>query len=157
MGNPDWLSYMDYRLALAGINESKFVVTKTVSGDVHYQLTQDGRMCLSHFYTKIPASIREEIIAYTHDNIMRIKRNQEYTFDYYKNADATHTVVLKIKDGANPESIMEIKINVSTRTDALRASKRWKDKAPEVFETIWETMVEKEEEVKNKGEIKNAN
>jgi hypothetical protein len=157
MCNPDWISYMDYRLALGGITESKFVVTKTVAGDTMYLLSQDGRMCLSHFFTKIPASIREEIINYAHDNVLRMKRNQEYTFDYYKNTNGTHTVVLKIKDCANPESMMEIKINVSTRTDAVRASQRWKDKAPEVYESIWEILVEKEEEEKNKGENKDEN
>jgi hypothetical protein len=132
-----------------------------ISGELMYQLGQDGRLCLSHFYEKIPASIREEIIAYTHENKMRMKRNQEYTFDYFKNADATHTAVLKIKDGVRPENIIEIKINVPTRTDALRATKRWKQSAPEIFETIWETLVEKDSgtndsETAQNAEIKNG-
>jgi hypothetical protein len=76
---------------------------------------------------------------------MRMKRNQEYTFDYFKNADSTHTAVLKIKDTASPESIVEIKLRVSTRADALRATARWKDKAPEVFESIWAPLVEEGE------------
>jgi hypothetical protein len=145
MANPNWMAYMDYRDALAKIQEVKFVTVKTVAGDLMYQLSQDGRMCLSHFFTKIPASIREEIIAYAHENKMRMKRNQEYTFDYFKNADSTHTAVLKIKDTASPESIVEIKLRVSTRADALRATARWKDKAPEVFESIWAPLVEEGE------------
>jgi hypothetical protein len=143
--NPDWLSYMDYKIALGGIQESKFIITKMASGESIFHLSQDGRMCLSHFYEKIPASIREQITTYTHENKVRMKRNQEYTFDYYKNTDATHTAVLKIKDGLRTESIMEIKVNVPTRTDALRATKRWKTVDPEVFESIWGILVEKGE------------
>lgn len=142
--NPDWLPYMDYKIALAGIIDSKFVITKTISGKLMYQLSQDGRMCLSHFFTKIPASIREQIIQYVGENKLKMKRNQEYTFDYFKNTDATHTAVLKIKSDSSIENLMEIRLNVPTRTDALRATKRWKTVAPEVFETIWETLVEGE-------------
>jgi hypothetical protein len=154
--NPDWLSYMDYRIALAGIQESKLVVTKIVSGEMLYQLTEDGRKCLSLFFAKIPASIREQIISYTRENKLRMKHNQEYRFNYYKNKDGTYTAVLTIKDNVSPTELMDIKITVPTRMDALRASKQWKDKAPEVFETIWEMLVEKETET-HEGGNKNAN
>jgi hypothetical protein len=157
--NPDWLSYMDYKIALAGIMDSKFVIVKTISGKSMYQLSQDGRMCLSHFFTKIPASIREQIIQYVGENKLKMKRNQEYTFDYFKNSDATHTAVLKIKSDSMAENLIEIRLNLPTRTDALRATSRWKTVAPKVFETIWEILIEKddkEDEIKNKGDNKDA-
>ncbi len=145
MSNPDLMSYMDYREALGKIVDVKFVVAKTVSGDLMYQLTKDGRDCLSHFWTKIPASIRESIIKYTDENKLRMKRSQEYRIDYFKNSDGTQTVVFMIKDYTGPHNLMELKLRVPSRADAMRAAARWKDKAPEVFEFIYNHLVEQEE------------
>ena len=145
MSNPDLMSYMDYREALAKIVDVKFVVAKTVSGDLMYQLTKGGRDCLSHFWTKIPASIRETIIKYTDENKLRMKRSQEYRIDYFKNVDGTYTVVFMIKDYVGPNNLMELKLRVPSRADAIRAAARWKDNAPEVYEFIYNHLVEVEE------------
>ena len=142
MANPNLMTYMDYRDALSKIVDVKFIVTKTISGDLMYQLTQDGRDCLTHFWTKIPASIREEIIAYANENKLRMKRSQEYRTDYFKNRDSTHTAVLTIKDHTSPDNIMEIKLRVPSRVDALHATARWKDKASSIFERIYSNLVE---------------
>ncbi len=145
MSNPDLMSYMDYREALAKIVDVKFVVAKTVSGDLMYQLAKDGRDCLAHFWTKIPASIRESIIKYTDENKLRMKRSQEYRIDYYKNTDGTQTVVLMIKDYTGPQNLMKLELRVPSRADAIRAAARWKDKAPEVFEYVYNHLVEQED------------
>ena len=142
MANPDLMTYMDYRDALSKIVDVKFVVAKNVSGDLMYQLTKDGRDCLAHFWQKIPASVREMIIKYTDENKLRMKRSQEYRIDYFKNSDGTHTAVFMIKDFTEPGSVVEIKLRVPSRTDAIRAASRWKDKAPEVYEFIYNNLVE---------------
>jgi hypothetical protein len=144
MANQNLMTYMDYRDALGKIIETKFVVAKNTASDVMYYLTQDGRACLSHFFTKIPASVREDIIAYVNENRLRIKRSQEYRFNYFKNADNTYTAVMTIKDHISPDNIMELKLRVPTRVDALHATARWKDKAPMVFENIYSNLVEED-------------
>ena len=146
MSNPDLMSYMDYREALAQIVDVKFVVGKTSSGDLMYQLTKEGRDCLAHFWTKIPASIRESIIKYTDENKWRMKRSQEYRIDYFKNSDGTQTAVFMIKDyTGRPYNLMELKLRVPSRADAMRAAARWKDMAPEVYEFIYNHLVEGED------------
>ena len=145
MSNPDLMSYMDYREALAQIVDVKFVVGKTSAGDLMYTLTKDGRDCLAHFWTKIPASIRESIIKYTDENKLRMKRSQEYRIDYFKNSDGTQTAIFMIKDyTGRPYNLMELKLRVPSRADAMRAAARWKDKAPEVYEFIYNHLVEGE-------------
>lgn len=144
MSNPDLMTYMDYRDALGKMMDVKFVVAKTVSGDLMYQLTKDGRDCLSHFWKKIPASVREDIIRYVDENKLRMKRSQEYRIDYYKNGDGTQTAVFMIKDYAGPNNVMELKLRVPSRVDAMRATSLWKDKAPEIYEFIYNNLVEEE-------------
>ena len=54
-------------------------------------ITQDGVSCLSLFFTRIPSSIRDEIVQYARENRMRFKKRQSYFCDYSKNADGTTT------------------------------------------------------------------
>ena len=74
-----------------------------------------------------------------------MKRSQEYRIDYFKNKDGTQTVVFMIKDYTGPYNLMELKLRVPSRTDAIRAAARWKDKAPTVYEFIYNHLVEQDD------------
>jgi hypothetical protein len=145
MANPSWMTYMDSKDALFNLQESKFVFRARAGSDTAFGITQDGRMALSHFYTKIPASVREEITDFAKDNRQKFKRNQEYTYDYFKNSDGTHTVVLKIRDSGANESLLEIRVKTPTRASAVRAAARWKDRAPMIYENINGMITEEEQ------------
>lgn len=134
--NPGWLNYIDFRDALYALCEAKFIHRSSQGNDPLFCLTQSGRACLSHFYTKIPASIREEITTYARDNKNRFKRSQEYTYDYFRNSDGTYTILLKIKEGGSIDNMLEVKLKVPTRAEAVKATSKWKERAPNVYEGI---------------------
>ena len=89
-----------------------------------------------------PKDIREKITAYTQDNRMNLKRSQEYVSEYTKNSDGTYTVMLKIKEPVLTSSLLELKLKVPNRQAAVEASKRWKDKAPNIYEVIFENLLD---------------
>ena len=142
MANPSWMTYMDFKDALFLLGESKYVYRTTAGADTSFHLTQDGRQALGHFFHKIPASVREEITEYARENRQRFKRSQEYTNDYFKNADGTHTVVLRIHDQSIGKNLLEIRLRTGTRMGAKKAAERWKDKAALVYEWINNSIVE---------------
>jgi hypothetical protein len=142
--NPSWMTYMDCKEVLFQLQESKFIYRASHGNDAVFGLTQDGRMALSNFYTKIPASIREEITDFAKINRQRFKRNQEYTYDYFKNSDGTYTVALRIKDSPSNDYLLEIRIKAATRASAVRAATQWKEKAPSIYEYIHNTMLDSE-------------
>jgi len=147
MANPEWMTYMDFKDALYLLGESKFVYMASAGSETVFHLTQDGRNCLSHFFHKIPASIREEITHYARDNRTRFKRNQEYTYDYFKNSDGTYTVLLRIKDNhTSSENLLEIRLKTPTRGGAIKAANRWKDKAALAYDWINTSMVEDDDD-----------
>lgn len=147
MSNPSWMTYMDFKDALYQLGESKFIYRTSAGAETNFQITQDGRHCLAHFFTKIPASVREEITNYAKLNRNRFKRNQEYTYDYFKNNDGTHTVYLRIKDhNVATDNLLEIRLKTPTRSGAIKAANRWKDKAAQVYDWVNNTMIESEEE-----------
>jgi len=142
--NPSWMTYMDCKEVLFQLQESKFIYRAAHGNDAVFGLTQDGRMALSNFYTKIPASIREEITDFAKVNRQKFKRNQEYTYDYFKNSDGTYTVALRIKDTPSNDYLLEIRIKAATRASAVRAANWWKEKAPSIYEYIHNTMLDSE-------------
>jgi len=142
MANPTWMTYMDCKDSLFLLQENKFIYRAAHGDEVSFGITQDGRMALANFYTKIPASIREEITAFAKDNKQYFKRNQEYTYDYFKNSDGTYTVALRIKDSSVGDYLLDIRIKTLTRASAVRAAARWKTKAPAIYENIHSIMLE---------------
>ncbi len=138
-----WLNYMECKEILNQLIETKFIYnTDPNDKESKYNITYEGRNCLSHFYAKIPQSIREDISEFTKQNRMIFKRSQEYVGDYFKNADGSHSVVLKIKEPLINQPMFEIKLKTSSRHAAINACKKWREKAPNIFEYITENIIE---------------
>ena len=144
MANPSWMTYMDCKDALFLLQENKFIYRISHADEVAFGITADGRGALGNFYTQIPPSIREEITEYARANRQRFKRNQEYTYDYFKNTDGTHTVVLRIRDSGAGDNMLDLRIKTQTRAGAIRAAARWKDRAPNIYEFVHSVMLEED-------------
>jgi len=139
-----WLNYMDCKDVLWQLIEVGFVY-KTLDGSTaesRYNITYEGRNALAHFFLKIPSSLREDITNFAKNNRMHFKRSQEYIGDYFKNADGSHTAVLRIREPLEPSSMFEIKIKLPTRHAAIVAVKKWKEKAPNIYENIYGLLEE---------------
>jgi hypothetical protein len=139
--HPDWMTYMDFREALFMLIDNKFVYRTTAGSETCFAITQDGRGALGHFYQKIPASIREQIIEFTRENRQRFRRRQEYTWDYFRNGDGTYTVILRIRDQTAGDNMLEIRFKTDTRAGAKSAAAKWRDRAVSVYETIYNMTV----------------
>lgn len=139
----NWFTYLDVKEAMFELLGVGFIYEDKIKDEEpRYTITFDGRNCLSHFYYRIPKDIRERITAYTQDNRMNLKRSQEYVSEYSKNSDGTYSVVLKIKEPILTSSLLEIKLKTPNRQSAVEASKRWKDKAPNIYEAIYDSLLD---------------
>ncbi len=143
----NWLNYMDCKDILWQLIEVKFIY-KAVTGDneSRYNITYTGRNALSHFFQKIPMSIRESITKFTKENRMSFKRAQEYASKYYSNKDGSYSVVLRIKNPLEVEPTFEVKVKFPTRHEAIVASKKWKNAAPNIFENVHEALGDNSED-----------
>ena len=132
----NWLSYMDCKDILWQLVQAKFIYFEqnpNNKDDGLYSITSEGRDCLSHFFAKIPQSIREDIADFCKQNRIIFKRVQEYVSDYHKNNDGSHTIVLKINSPKGFQPILKIQLKVDTRRSAINACKKWQDKAPIIY------------------------
>ena len=143
-----WLRYMDCKDCMWQLLEIGYLA-KTNTGDAdRYNITNEGRNCLSNFYNKIPLSTREEITNFSRENRMDFKRSQEYVGNYFKNSDGSYTTSLKIKDPLEAQNLFELKIVYPSRKSAIDATKKWKSVAPQIFENIYETLLSEDDDKK---------
>lgn len=139
----NWFTYLDVKEAMYELLNVKFICEEKIDGEeTRYSITFDGRNCLSHFYYRIPQDIREKITNYAQENRMNLKRSQEYVSEYTKNSDGTYSVILKIKEPILTSSLLEIKLKAPTRQSAVEASKRWTEKAPAIYENIYDSLLD---------------
>ena len=89
------------------------------------------------FFQNIPITLRDEISEFAKLNIQHIKRNQEYVSTYTKMADGSYLTTFTIRDPHLQQALFEIKIKMESRSQAINACKRWIDKAPDIYESVF--------------------
>lgn len=137
----NWLAYIDYKQLMLDLIDSGYIYKiPSQNPDALYTITPEGRSCLSCFYTKINASLREEITLFVKKNRAKYRKKQEYFSDYFKNADGTYTVSLKIIEPT--KSLMDLKLIVESRESAKSIYKQWGEKAPQIYSLIYENLLE---------------
>lgn len=137
-----WVSYFTCKVALSELVKSGYIqeLKTSQSSAKYYQITTDGRSCLSFFYNEIPNSIRDEIAEFVKQNRLTFRRKQEYFSDSYKNEDSTLTVVLKIVEPSSTK--LELKLNIPQKITAKQIERQWQDKASRVYAAIYEILID---------------
>lgn len=144
-----WLNitYMDCIEIISQLLETNFIYIvdghpDTQKEDVKYSITYAGRECLSHFYQRIPSSVREAVTSFAKENRMTFKRNQEYLSEYTKNPDGSYKVLLKIKEPLVNMSLLEVNLKAPNKSTAISACSKWTSKAPSIFEFLYDNFID---------------
>ena len=140
-GEKRWLNYMYCKDALWNLVNSQLIYQTSVDKDACYAITNEGRICLSQFYKRIPSSIRDEITEYARVNRSYYKRIQEYTSSYIKEKDGFYNVTLRIKESVESSPVLELKIKAPNRKVTTNITKKWKDIAPLFYEYCYEKLI----------------
>ena len=136
-----WINYLTCKEVLNDLVENAFIVVSTNnSGEQYYKITTDGRSCLSYFFMKIPSSLRDEINIYIRDNRQMFRRKQEYFSDYYKNADGSYTVLMRILEPLGTK--LELKLNVANRAIAKVIYNKWENNASQVYGSLYDILID---------------
>ena len=137
----NWIPQIDCRPILMSLLDAGFIYkVNAAHTDAHYTITPEGRECLAHFFIRIPSSTRENISEFVKNNKFKYRRKQEYLSDYFKNADGTYTVVIKIVEPTC--QVLEIKLNVPSRHTAKWINKQWDEKAPQIYASLYDMLVD---------------
>ena len=137
-----WVNYMDCLDLLYQLSESKLIYkTECKEGEMRYNLTVEGRDCLSYFYKRIPSNLRDEITEYSKTNRLSIKQSQEYYANYTDADDGSYIVTMRIYESLISAPLFEIQIKAPTRQSAEEACKKWRNSAPTMYEYIYDNLI----------------
>ena len=142
-----WLTYFDCKQIMLDLIDVGLIYvndknTENNPEEIKYAITVDGRDCLSNFYLRVPLSVREDITKFAKENLMTFKKSQEYLSDYQKNPDGSFKVILKIKEPQINLSLIEVSIKAPHKATAIATCNKWTDKAPKVFEFLYDNLIE---------------
>ena len=137
----EWLPYIDCKDGFASLVSSGFLTNVAQSkSKPRYAITSDGRECLSHFYTNIPSSLRDDSVEHPKDNRFAYRKKQASSPDEFKTNDGSYTVVLKIE--STYVQLLELKLTTQNRNNAKWIYKNWPEKASTIYEFIHENLLE---------------
>ncbi|MBO4412847.1 MAG: DUF4364 family protein [Clostridia bacterium] len=141
----NWINYMECKEILFQLIEANFIYTvDDKSDEQRYNITVEGQNCLSHFYRRIPLALRDEITEFTKQNRLAFKRSQEYVSDYEKAEDGSYKLFLKIRSPFTSDPMFKLEFRVPSRETAINTCKAWRDKAPLIYESVYENLIEEE-------------
>ena len=139
----DWINYMECVSVFHDLLRDGFIYSPDGQENkrCRYTLTAKGRSGLSIYYEEVPEDLRQAISEFCKTNRMYFKRLQEYVADFRKNSDGTYMVTLQIIETSCDEPMFEIKINLQTRADAIKAVEIWTTKAPSFYEFVYTNLL----------------
>lgn len=137
----NWINYLFCKEAIAELTESGFIIRQQsqTSNTVFLVLSQDGALCIGHFFKDIANSLRDQIVSIIKKNRLSYRKKQEYLHDYFRNADNTFTVVLKILDGNS--IVYETKIVVTDKQTAVEMCENWTERGADVYKSFYDLLV----------------
>lgn len=138
-----WINYMECIDLLYQLSESKLIYkTECKEGEMRYNLTFEGRDCLSYFYKRIPIALRDEIVEFSKLNRLSIKQSQEYYANYTDSDDGSYIVTMRIYESLISTPLFEVKVKAPTRQSAEEACKKWRQSAPNIYEFIFDKLID---------------
>jgi predicted transcriptional regulator len=103
-------------------------------------LTPKGKEALIFFQRRISPVLRNTIESYAEKNRSLLKNESQILADYQKIAHNQYEVLCKVVE--NQLVLMELKLNVPSSSQAKEICENWRVRAPEVFKSILENLVE---------------
>lgn len=139
----NWISYFFYDQFISELIDGGFIIKrndKRNENECLLEISEDGKICLNHFYGKIYESVRADVKGYIYENKLKYRKKQEFPCDYRRNSDGTFEVFCSVLDGEI--AMFELKFTVPTEKKAASIAKKWQNAAPEMYKTYADLMID---------------
>lgn len=107
-------------------------------------LTESGRQALRMFEDSVPRSTRTAIETYMQENRQNLTREKQLVTSMEELPEGGQLVSFKALEGER--TILEIKLSVASREQALRMRSHWKEASEALYACIWDKLEQDEKE-----------
>lgn len=128
------INYFLLKQYLAELTESGFLLLQQTDSKSMYSITEAGYTTLELFINRIPSNIISIIDKYLTDNYTRIEAETSVTSNYIPISENEYLVKCKIIE--NTSALIEITLNVATRSQAKNICDNWERNALAIYSDI---------------------
>ena len=130
----NFINYFTFQQYLSELEESKFVEYHKANDKNLLVLTKQGDTVLSLFKSRLSPSKTSLIDQYIKEKIESIKKELTIHADYTLGDNDSFIVDLKAVE--NQSLLMELKLSVPSKNQAVAICNKWKDNPSEIYNSI---------------------
>lgn len=130
----NFINYFTFQQYLSELEESKFVEYHKANDKNLLVLTKQGDTVLSLFKSRLSPSKTSLIDQYIKEKIESIKKELTIHADYTLGDNDSFIVDLKAVE--NQSLLMELKLSVPSKNQAVAICSKWKDNPSEIYNSI---------------------
>ena len=135
----NFINYFTFQQYLSELEEAKFVEYHKANDKNLLILTKHGDTVLSLFKSRLSPAKIEIIDQYIKNKIESIKKELTIHADYTLGDNDSFIVDLKAVE--NQALLMELKLSVPSKNQAVAICNKWKDNPSDIYNTIINTFI----------------
>lgn len=133
-----YTDYFTLQQTIYDLESSELVLPETIRNSTRYRITEDGRETIAMFQSKLPSAIIDDIHKFFQDKKYQLRKEIDLQADYYP-VDNEYVVQCVIKE--KKATLLELKLNVVAKEDAIYICDHWQKNSEEVYNYIVQKML----------------
>ena len=127
----NYIEYFSLQGYIAEMLENKFIREIKNIDKLIYTNTPEGEKMLSLFVDRIPNNIKEKVDQYVDKMQQKIKNDLETRANYSHIGENSYQVICGLYE--NEKVLLELKLNLGSKEQAIVACKNWKTKTDAMY------------------------
>lgn len=138
----EWIPYLCFSQYVNELAGAGFIIREIQqpAHDYVLSLSEDGKVCLSHFYNDIYKSVRDDVTNYIRTNKLTYRKKQEFSCNYARRPDGTFAVTCAVLNVNKP--VFEITFTVPTLAKAIDIRNKWQNKAVDFYRLYTDLLID---------------
>lgn len=125
-----YTNYFTLQLSLNELIENDFIKPTLERNHSLYEITEQGKEAVELFEFKVSDSIKIDILDYLKEQKIELRNESAISADYYP-LNNEYVTQLSIKE--RNQTLLEIKLMVPTKEQAIHICDSWQDKSEEIY------------------------
>lgn len=136
-----WIPYLCFGQYVMELKQSGFIAEHTDDrGRESITLSEDGKVCISHFFKDIYKSVRDDVTAYIRNNKLNYRKQQEFTCMYERAAEGGYKVICAVNNADT--SVFELTFLAPTLAKVTAIKNKWQAKAPDFYRAYVDLLID---------------
>lgn len=125
-----YTDYFTFQVSINELIENDFIKPTLERNHSLYEITEQGKEAVELFEFKVSDSIKIDILDYLKEQKIELRNESAISADYYP-LNNEYVTQLTIKE--RNQAILEIKLMVPTKEQAIHICDSWHDKSEEIY------------------------